>query len=48
MAEKIFQGWQNGKRCPREQFMKKVFKKQKISLFFPIMSILFTSSENFR
>ena len=47
MAEKIFQGWQNGKRCPREQFMKKVFKKQKISLFFQLWAFFSLLAKTF-
>ena len=31
---KIFQGWQNSNRCPREQFMKIFFKREKFALFF--------------
>ena len=34
MAEHLFQGWQNSKRCPREQFMKKFFQKGRIRCFF--------------
>ena len=36
--EKLFQGWQNSNRCPREQFMKTFFPKRKIRSFFPILS----------
>ena len=38
MMEKLFQGWQNSNRCPREQFMKTFFHKRKIRSFFPILS----------
>ena len=34
MAEHFFQGWQNSKRCPREQSMKKIFPQRKIRYFF--------------
>ena len=34
MAEHFFQGWQNSKRFPREQFMKKIFEKRRIRYFF--------------
>ena len=37
-AENIFQGWQNSKRCPGEQFMENTFSDEKNSLFFPILS----------
>ena len=38
MVENIFQGWQNSNRFPGEQFMEKFFSKEKISIFFPILS----------
>ena len=38
MMEKLFQGWQNSNRCPREQLMKTFFHKRKIRSFFPILS----------
>ena len=48
MVEKLFQGCQNTNRSPREQFMKTFFSKEKHSLFFPILSNFFPSSEKFR
>ena len=32
--EKLFQDWQNSNRCPREQFMKTFFPREKFALFF--------------
>ena len=47
MAEIFFQGWQNSKRCPGEQFVEKFFSKEKISLFFPILSGFFYFKRKF-
>ena len=46
MAENLFQGWQNSKRCPREQFMKNFFKRENFALFSDCEG-MFTSSEYF-
>ena len=46
-AEILFQGWQSSKRCPGEQFVEKIFSKEKISLFFPILNDFLTSGEKF-
>ena len=39
--EKLFQGWQNSNRCPREQFMKTFFQKRKIRSFFRFCAIVY-------
>ena len=43
---KVFQGWQNSNRCPRVQFMKIFFKREKFALFSDCER-MFTSSESF-
>ena len=48
IAENLFQGWKNSNRCPGNRFWeKKTFSKEKNSLFYPILSNFFNSSEKF-
>ena len=44
---KIFQGWQNSKRCPGEQPKEKFFIKRKFCFFFQFWAIFLLLAKNF-